>query len=218
MCDVGVCCVLFCVMFFFSSRRRHTRCALVTGVQTCALPICKLYMTDYAELAGSDHPLARKSHVLELARDMAFTDQRDRLTMWYTEHRFNRDATAAEAHLDRTLKRVLDLTRLQDYLDRLEGDIRRMHRRMLALIDYRLHAPSHLEVRIKRAIAGVKATEHYDVGVPAGPGQILSGPGLYEPRLKRTPIPRETDRTRRMSPRGEALMRLQRRARSARSA
>src|SRR3546814_3845900 len=29
--------VLF--IFFFSSRRRHTRCALVTGVQTCALPI-----------------------------------------------------------------------------------------------------------------------------------------------------------------------------------
>src|SRR3546814_5872211 len=27
------------VMFFFSSVRRHTRCALVTGVQTCALPI-----------------------------------------------------------------------------------------------------------------------------------------------------------------------------------
>src|SRR3546814_4286175 len=36
MCDVLV---LF-VVFFFSSRRRHTRCALVTGVQTCALPIC----------------------------------------------------------------------------------------------------------------------------------------------------------------------------------
>src|SRR3546814_9483735 len=30
----------FCLLlFFFSSRRRHTRCALVTGVQTCALPI-----------------------------------------------------------------------------------------------------------------------------------------------------------------------------------
>src|SRR3546814_4168424 len=35
-------CLLFFVycFFFFSSRRRHTRCALVTGVQTCALPIC----------------------------------------------------------------------------------------------------------------------------------------------------------------------------------
>src|SRR3546814_6373363 len=32
-------------VFFFSSRRRHTRCALVTGVQTCALPI-------FAHLAG----------------------------------------------------------------------------------------------------------------------------------------------------------------------
>src|SRR3546814_10370792 len=29
-------------LFFFSSRRRHTRCALVTGVQTCALPIYDL--------------------------------------------------------------------------------------------------------------------------------------------------------------------------------
>src|SRR3546814_3350083 len=27
------------IFFFFSSRRRHTSCALVTGVQTCALPI-----------------------------------------------------------------------------------------------------------------------------------------------------------------------------------
>src|SRR3546814_6529807 len=32
-------CIWLCVFFFFSSRRRHTRCALVTGVQTCALPI-----------------------------------------------------------------------------------------------------------------------------------------------------------------------------------
>src|SRR3546814_10474327 len=32
--------IAICMCFFFSSRRRHTRCALVTGVQTCALPIC----------------------------------------------------------------------------------------------------------------------------------------------------------------------------------
>src|SRR3546814_2867486 len=33
------------VCFFFSSRRRHTRCALVTGVQTCALPISREHCT-----------------------------------------------------------------------------------------------------------------------------------------------------------------------------
>src|SRR3546814_5725106 len=30
------------MFFFFSSRRRHTSCALVTGVQTCALPISRV--------------------------------------------------------------------------------------------------------------------------------------------------------------------------------
>src|SRR3546814_2724989 len=34
-----VCTIVLVCSFFFSSRRRHTRCALVTGVQTCALPI-----------------------------------------------------------------------------------------------------------------------------------------------------------------------------------
>src|SRR3546814_6956188 len=43
-----LCYILYCVspglflFIFFSSRRRHTRCALVTGVQTCALPISPL--------------------------------------------------------------------------------------------------------------------------------------------------------------------------------
>src|SRR3546814_17833419 len=44
-------------MFFFSSRRRHTRCALVTGVQTCALPICSiLYGKEVArkDMVGGD--------------------------------------------------------------------------------------------------------------------------------------------------------------------
>src|SRR3546814_2769489 len=40
--------------FFFSSRRRHTRCALVTGVQTCALPIYRS-----AEIVGVGLDLQR---------------------------------------------------------------------------------------------------------------------------------------------------------------
>src|SRR3546814_2758382 len=41
-----------CFCCFFSSRRRHTRCALVTGVQTCALPILPRY--DVAETLQED--------------------------------------------------------------------------------------------------------------------------------------------------------------------
>src|SRR3546814_7102642 len=42
---------------FFASRRRHTSCALVTGVQTFALPICILRMA--ASKSGYWHSLAR---------------------------------------------------------------------------------------------------------------------------------------------------------------
>src|SRR3546814_8411589 len=34
--------IIYCCLFFCSSRRRHTRCALVTGAQSFALPICYL--------------------------------------------------------------------------------------------------------------------------------------------------------------------------------
>src|SRR3546814_3252144 len=39
---------LIIFLFFFSSRRRHTICALVTGVQTCALPISPQATSNYA--------------------------------------------------------------------------------------------------------------------------------------------------------------------------
>src|SRR3546814_9205034 len=41
---------LSALCFFLSSRRRHTRCALVTGVQTCALPI--LDNLTYEDIVG----------------------------------------------------------------------------------------------------------------------------------------------------------------------
>src|SRR3546814_4689705 len=48
----------FFVFFFFSGRRRHTICALVTGVQTCALPISMLVQKDSLALFGNT-PLVR---------------------------------------------------------------------------------------------------------------------------------------------------------------
>src|SRR3546814_15260862 len=53
------CSTLFCsVLFFCTSRRRHTRCALVTGVQTCSLPI---YMAAQAR-PGSAEILIEKAY------------------------------------------------------------------------------------------------------------------------------------------------------------
>src|SRR3546814_5431053 len=50
------------LIFFVSSRRRHTRFALVTGVQTCALPICDDVLTEN---------IAILNHIAELGPEKA---------------------------------------------------------------------------------------------------------------------------------------------------
>src|SRR3546814_8387507 len=63
----------FC--FFVSSRRRHTRCALVTGVQTCALPIWHEASTPFhrpAWLYAVAQGTGQRAHYL-VARDLAGT-------------------------------------------------------------------------------------------------------------------------------------------------
>src|SRR3546814_7925502 len=71
----------FCVFFFFSSRRRHTRCALVTGVQTCALPICaprvswsggELLLSNRIERRIERELAARGWNVRRVAQSFAF--------------------------------------------------------------------------------------------------------------------------------------------------
>src|SRR3546814_7342527 len=61
--------MLFCMldMCVFSSRRRHTRCALVTGFQTCALPILGFYYVGPID----GHNLDQLIPVLENVRDAA---------------------------------------------------------------------------------------------------------------------------------------------------
>src|SRR3546814_12279225 len=63
---------VYITLFFFSSRRRHTRCALVTGVQTCALPIWLRLAT---HLHGHDAVGADRA-ALRAGRDLDTRPQR----------------------------------------------------------------------------------------------------------------------------------------------
>src|SRR3546814_13454240 len=66
-----VTCVCYAVLCFFSSRRRHTICALVTGVQTCALPICHVSRRDRraGRYGGAVRAAAAPLHPGAAARD-----------------------------------------------------------------------------------------------------------------------------------------------------
>src|SRR3546814_16802977 len=63
---MSVCMFVGVICFFFSSRRRHTICALVTGVQTCALPI---FLADVVRpaAAGLADAAAHDQHVDQAA-------------------------------------------------------------------------------------------------------------------------------------------------------
>src|SRR3546814_9885375 len=68
----------FLVFFFFSSRRRHTRCALVTGVQTCALPICfstkpGRLSSSHSRSIGRKSSLARRSEERRVGKECVST-------------------------------------------------------------------------------------------------------------------------------------------------
>src|SRR3546814_5221921 len=59
-----------CLFFFFSSRRRHTRCALVTGVQTCALPIYQSHLLTYLGVRQVDAVVTAQQTPLERVREI----------------------------------------------------------------------------------------------------------------------------------------------------
>src|SRR3546814_3425607 len=67
VCDVD--------FFFFSSRRRHTRCALVTGVQTCALPIFLTLDGSTGEVMAGEVPTLQPELVGDFGTLMGWADK-----------------------------------------------------------------------------------------------------------------------------------------------
>src|SRR3546814_8084329 len=70
----GVCVDLSLMVLFCSSRRRHTSCALVTGVQTCALPIFAVAIASLAWALPAPVALAQQQ-LQPLDRIVAVVDE-----------------------------------------------------------------------------------------------------------------------------------------------
>src|SRR3546814_8918259 len=111
-----VCLSCACFMFsffFFSSRRRHTRCALVTGVQTCALPI----LIPSSLLAGMD--AEGRSNLLILINDALAPILRD---LGPPE---GGDAGSARTRLSTMATFISEL--IETHVDKCEDEIGRAH-------------------------------------------------------------------------------------------
>lgn len=151
----------------------------------------EFFIGDYAELHRADHPLARRSAILGMARQIEQGDRRDALLAWYADHLGDTDRGAQR--FARSLRRLRELDRIDEYLERLDEDIRQANRRALAFLDYRLRAPARLDVLLHRAARAALNAPAEALRAPVAPGTLMDATRLRAPRQKPAPIPRSAN-------------------------
>src|SRR3546814_9668281 len=112
-----------CFVFFFSSRRRHTRCALVTGVQTCALPIWVSTGEDMMS-AFDDRERAFET---KFARDQdvlfRITARRNRLLGEWAAERMGLTPEETDAYAKAVVQADFEEAGDEDVIRKLAGDL-----------------------------------------------------------------------------------------------
>jgi len=176
----------------------------------------QFFIGDYADLHRADHPLARRSSILAMAQQIEFSELRARVLGWYREHLVGNDTERAEQRLQRSLRRLRELERIDEYLGRLDDDIRQANRRALAFLDYRLRAPDKLDVLLRRASRGALQATAGALHLPVAPGALMDESRLRPPRQKPQPIPRSANVVQQPTPEQLARLALLRRMKRAR--
>lgn len=178
--------------------------------------VAQFFIGDYADLHKADHPLARRSSILSMAQRIDAPELREPLLAWYGEHLTGGDTARAQARLMRSLRRLRELERLDEYLARLDEDIRHANRRALAFLDYRLRAPDQLDVLLRRACRGALNAPESVLRLPVPPGVLMDDAQLRAPRRKPAPIPRSANLVQAPTPEQLARLALLRRMKRAR--
>lgn len=178
----------------------------------------QVFIGDYRELRTKEHPLARRQQILRAVEELASADaHRTRLITWYEAKRCGGNRQKAEVLFEKDLQRLRELNRIDEYLDRLDDEIRRANRRALVHLDYHLRALQPLDHLIKQAIAAALAGQAPAIGDPFPPGDMISGDRLAEPRKTIERTPPSGLRIERPSDAQVARSRVMQRARAARS-
>ncbi|MCM5680109.1 DUF5716 family protein [Schlegelella sp. S2-27] len=180
--------------------------------------VVRMFIGDYKELRTRDHPLSRRQEILAMVEVIQSNEfVRNRLLGWYLTKRAPGDEMRAKALLQRDILKIEELSRIDEYLDRLDDEIRRATRMAVAFLDYRLRASRPLDELVDHAIKAVVSCESDVVEETPFPGEeCLCGARLALPRVPVERAPPQPLRKQVMSPEQEARARLQLKARNRR--
>lgn len=143
----------------------------------------QVFIGDYRELRTREHPLSRRPQILRIVEHLASDDgQRLRLIGWYEQRLAGGDRQKAETMFERDLQRLFELDRIDEYLERLDDEIRRANKRALAFLDYRLRSLRPLDHFIRQGIEQLVTCESGEVAPLFGPDALISGDRMAEPK------------------------------------
>ena len=140
------------------------------------------FIGDYRELRTRDHPLAERARIVDMAEALSCDpDQRERLITWYCERRTRNHQGKAEMLFARDIGRLLDFNRIDEYLLRLDDEIRRVNQRALATLDYRLRSSDRFDRLLNHAVRAVIASDEAVAHSPCPAGDMISPDRLTSP-------------------------------------
>lgn len=178
----------------------------------------RVFIGDYRDLRTREHPLSHRPQILARIQELHGVEtNRQRLIAWYESKRARGDRRLGERLFERDINRLFELQRIDDYLDRLDDEIRRANKRALAYLDYRLRSLRPVDRMVSAAVDAVSVGAQPRLSDPFAPGDLIGPVRLAVPRRQsarpapaalRSQVPSDLERAR---------SQLMRRAREARA-
>lgn len=176
------------------------------------------FIGDYKDLKTQDHPLTKRRQIIEAIESISTnTEQHSALMDWYSQHLTKGNYEQAAVLLDRDFSRIRELNRIEDFLNRLDEELRRANRKALAVLTYKIKSKRPLDDVIELAIKNMISFNTNNIQTSFSSGQLMSGARLYEPRLNIEKKKPEPLRKKMVSFREIAISRLSQKARESRS-
>ncbi|WP_447754582.1 Wadjet anti-phage system protein JetA family protein [Pseudomonas nicosulfuronedens] len=158
----------------------------------------QVFIGDYKELRTQEHPLSKRPQILAAVEQISEQrEHRQRLLEWYVGRLANGDKARGEAAFERDLSRLNELSRIEEYLERLDDEIRCANKRALVVIQYRLRSTRPIDGLLRQAIDGLIATGLVgDFDGDSGerprlfaPDMLMAGNRLAQPRKETHRLP-----------------------------
>lgn len=143
----------------------------------------RVFIGDYRELHTSEHPLSKRAQIISNIENISESEShKTKLIEWYENNLCKGDRKRAERLFERDIYRLSELQRIDEYLDRLDDEIRRANKRALAFLDYRIRSLGSVDVMVNQAIESINKEGLPAIGDPFTSGAMLSEASLAEPR------------------------------------